>query len=55
MPIDIYYTLASPPCRTVLLVAKALKIELNLKVTDLSKGEHRTPEFLKVQYKILVL
>lgn len=48
MPIDIYYTLASPPCRTVLLVAKALKIELNLKVTDLSKGEHRTPEFLKL-------
>jgi hypothetical protein len=49
MPIDLYYVLASPPCRSVLLLAKALKIELNLKVTDLSKGENKTPEFLKVQ------
>lgn len=55
MPIDLYYLLASPPCRSVMLVAKALKIELNLKVTELSKGENKTPEFLKVQYEILVL
>jgi glutathione S-transferase len=48
MPIDLYYFLASPPCRTVMLVAKALKIELNLKVIELSKGDNRTPEFLKV-------
>jgi glutathione S-transferase len=50
MPIDLYYSLPSPPCRSVLLLAKALKLELNLKVTELSKGENRTPEFLKVQY-----
>jgi hypothetical protein len=31
-----------------MLVAKALKVELNLKVTELSKGENKTPEFLKV-------
>jgi len=55
MPIDLYYLLASPPCRSVMLVAKALKVELNLKVTELSKGENKTPEFLKVQYEILVL
>jgi glutathione S-transferase len=48
MPIDLYYVLASPPCRSVLLLAKALKIELNLKVTDLPIGDNRTPEFLKV-------
>jgi glutathione S-transferase len=50
MPIDLYYLLPSHPCRSVLLLAKALKLELNLKVTELSKGENRTPEFLKVQY-----
>jgi hypothetical protein len=55
MPIDLYYFLASPPCRSVMLVAKALNVELNLKVTDLSKGDNKTPEFLKVQYGILVL
>jgi hypothetical protein len=38
-----------------MLVAKALKIELNLKVIELSKGDNKTPEFLKVQYEILVL
>jgi len=38
-----------------MLVAKALGIELNLKPTDLSKGENKTPEFLKVQYEIFVL
>jgi hypothetical protein len=38
-----------------MLVAKALKVELNLKVVGLSKGDNKTPEFLKVQYKILVL
>ena len=55
MPIDFYYFLASPPCRSVILVAKALKIELNLKVIELSKGDNKTPEFLKVQYETLVL
>jgi len=55
MPIDLYYFLASPPCRSVMLVAKALKIELNLKVTELSKGDNKTPEYLKVEYEILVL
>jgi len=38
-----------------MLVAKALKIELNLKVIDLSKGDHKTTEFLKVEYENLVL
>lgn len=55
MTIDFYYVNASAPCRSVLLLAKALKIELNLKVTDLSKGDNKTPEFLKVQYKSRLL
>ncbi|CAH1154996.1 unnamed protein product [Phaedon cochleariae] len=48
MPIDFYYLPASPPCRNVLLAAKAIGVELNLKHTDLMKGEHLTPEFVKI-------
>ena len=46
--INLYYTPMSPPSRTVLLVAKAIGIELILKNVDLQKDEHLTPEFLKV-------
>ncbi|KAK6628457.1 Glutathione S-transferase 1, isoform D [Polyplax serrata] len=48
MPIDYYYVPGSSPCRAVLLTAKALGLEMNLKITDLMKGEHMTPEFLKM-------
>ncbi|KAL3277731.1 hypothetical protein HHI36_013072 [Cryptolaemus montrouzieri] len=48
MTIDFYYIPASAPCRTVLLTAKALGVELNLKLTDLMKGEHLTPEFIEI-------
>ena len=48
MTIDLYSLPASPPCRAVLMVAKELGIELNVKPLDLLKGEHMSPEFLKV-------
>ncbi|XP_075218826.1 glutathione S-transferase 1-1-like [Lycorma delicatula] len=48
MPIDLYYLPGSPPCRNVILAAKALGVELNLKLTDLQNGEHLTPEFIKL-------
>ena len=48
MPIDIYYLPGSPPCRAVLLTAKALGLEMNLKRLELMKGEHLKPEFLKI-------
>ena len=48
MPIDLYYMMSSPPCRSVMLLAKDLGVELNLKLTDLKVGANRTPEFLKV-------
>lgn len=48
MTIDFYYLPASGPCRAVLLAAKAVGVDLNLKVTDLMKGEHLTPEYVKV-------
>lgn len=48
MTIDIYLTPTSPPCRTVLFVAKQLNIDLNQKVISPQSGENKTPEFLKV-------
>jgi len=45
---DFYYSLASPPCRSVHMVAKALGVKLNLKKLDTRKKEHMTPEFLKI-------
>lgn len=48
MGLDLYYVPGSAPCRTVLLAAKAVGVDLNLKYLDLMKGEHLTPEFIKV-------
>ncbi|XP_011193458.1 glutathione S-transferase 1-1 [Zeugodacus cucurbitae] len=45
---DFYYLPGSAPCRSVLLTAKALGIELNKKLLNLQAGEHLTPEFLKI-------
>lgn len=47
-PIDFYYTSASTSCNAIIMVAKAVGVELNLIPTDLRKGEHLTPEFLKI-------
>lgn len=49
MTIDFYYVPGSSPCRAVLLAAKAVGVDLNLKLTELMKGEHLTPEFVKVR------
>jgi len=48
MPIDLYYLPGSAPCRSVLLTAKAVGVDLNLKLLDLMKGEQLTPEFIKI-------
>lgn len=48
MTIDFYYMPACSSSRGVLLTAKALGLELNLKFTDVPKGETRTPEYLKM-------
>jgi glutathione S-transferase len=48
MPLDFYYAIASPPCRSVMLLAKTLGLELNLKKVNVLKKEHLEPEFLKV-------
>lgn len=38
----------SAPCRSVIMTADALNVQLNLKPLDLMKGEHLTPEFIKI-------
>jgi len=48
MPMDLYYFPPSPPCRAVLLLAKRMGIDFNLKTTNILAGEHLTPEFIKV-------
>ncbi|KAL6260244.1 hypothetical protein P5V15_007778 [Pogonomyrmex californicus] len=48
MPIDCYYIPPSPPCRTIMLLAKALGIHLNFKLINVMKGEHLSPEFLQI-------
>jgi len=48
MTIDLYYLPGSAPCRAVQMVAKALGVELNLKLVNLQAGEHLKPEFVKL-------
>lgn len=48
MTIDLYYTPGSAPCRSILLTAKLVGVDLNLKLVNLHEGEHLKPEFLKV-------
>eukprot|EP01104_Vermistella_antarctica_P009320 TRINITY_DN2385_c0_g1_i2.p1 TRINITY_DN2385_c0_g1~~TRINITY_DN2385_c0_g1_i2.p1 ORF type:complete len:252 (-),score=80.48 TRINITY_DN2385_c0_g1_i2:132-782(-) len=43
----IYFHPASPPARVVTNAAAAAGIELEYKVIDLTKGEHKTEDFLK--------
>lgn len=48
MSYDLYVTPPSAPCRAVLMLLKELGIKVNIKDLDLWRGEHMTPEFLKV-------
>jgi len=48
MVLDFYYVPGSAPCRSVLMTAKAVGVDLNLKLTNLMAGEHLTPEFIKM-------
>lgn len=48
MTIDLYYVPVSPPCRSIMLLAKHIHVDLNLKYIDLMGGEHLKPEFLAI-------
>ncbi|XP_042243367.1 glutathione S-transferase 1-like [Homarus americanus] len=48
MTLDFYYMAPSAPCRSVMLTAKAVGVELNLKELDLMAGEQMKPEFIAI-------
>ncbi|XP_067614155.1 glutathione S-transferase 1-1-like [Eurosta solidaginis] len=54
---DFYDTASSAPCRSVIMTAKALGLNLNKKPKNLMAGEHMKPEYLKLnpQHTILTL
>ncbi|KAH8306483.1 hypothetical protein KR018_012668, partial [Drosophila ironensis] len=45
---DFYYTPGSSGCRSVIMTAKAVGVELNKKVLNLREGEQLKPEFVKI-------
>ncbi|XP_037728775.1 glutathione S-transferase D2 isoform X2 [Drosophila subpulchrella] len=45
---DFYYMPGSAGCRTVIMVAKALGLELNKKLVNTMEGDQMKPEFLKL-------
>lgn len=49
MPLNLHYFAYSPPCRAVLATAQRLGLKPNIVKVNLMKGEHMTPEFLKVR------
>jgi glutathione S-transferase len=44
----LYMLWPSPPARAVLMTAKSLNLDLDLKEVDTTKGENKTPEFIKI-------
>lgn len=53
MTLDLYYAPGSGPCIRVILAAKAIGLDLNLKQLAVSKGDTLKPEFIKVTKSIL--
>ncbi|CAG2167928.1 unnamed protein product [Oppiella nova] len=48
MPIELYYSALSAPCRSVLMAFKQLNLDVNIKLIDLGKGEQFSEEYLKL-------
>ncbi|XP_077532773.1 glutathione S-transferase 1-like [Haemaphysalis longicornis] len=48
MAIDLYVFLESEHCQFIRMLAEHIGVELNLKVLDYYKEEHKTPEFSKI-------
>ncbi|KRT81939.1 Glutathione S-transferase [Oryctes borbonicus] len=46
--IDFYYFPPSPPCRSVMMLAKTLGLDMNMKTVNIMAGEQMEPEYLKM-------
>ena len=44
----LYYMIESPPCRTVIAVARLLKLDIELRSIDLSKNEQMNADFIRI-------
>lgn len=44
----LYYLPPSPPCRALLMLARLLGLEFELKIVNIIEGDHMKPEFLQV-------
>lgn len=44
----LYYLPPSPPCRSVLLLAKMIGVELELKALNVMEGEQLKPDFVEL-------
>lgn len=52
--LDLYYTLASPPSRAVIILSRLLKIDVNLIEVKLMEGEHQSAKFVKINPRKVV-
>lgn len=50
MPVDLYCHIVAPFCRSVVLLAEALEVELNFIEVNVLKKEQFKPEFLAVSF-----
>ncbi|KAK7873881.1 hypothetical protein R5R35_005742 [Gryllus longicercus] len=48
LPMELYYFPPSPPCRAVMLLARAIDAKLELRHVDLMAGEHLAVDFVKL-------
>ncbi|XP_075539613.1 glutathione S-transferase 4-like [Dermacentor variabilis] len=48
MPVALYNQYGSPPCAFVRMVARHVGVDLELRNLDMFKGDHVTPEYLKL-------
>jgi len=48
MSVDLYYTFLGAPSRAVIMTAKMIGVELNLKMVDVMAGDQLKPDFLKL-------
>uniref|UniRef100_A0A1B0CQY6 glutathione transferase n=1 Tax=Lutzomyia longipalpis TaxID=7200 RepID=A0A1B0CQY6_LUTLO len=48
MPVKLYYLPESPPCRTILLLGRLLKIDFDLKIVNILDGDQLKPDFVQL-------
>ncbi|XP_015172883.1 PREDICTED: glutathione S-transferase 1-like [Polistes dominula] len=46
--VTLYSTIASPPCRAVLMVGAAVGVDFDIKEINLHNGDHRKEDFIKI-------